>query len=93
MTDFSTGVERLLKQIAHWTESRWRGRDDHVHALVQHLADLAADAEGRPRRPVPRLHPMVLPDQLRVMADDLIGSGAPLEGAASLVDETRHRLS
>jgi hypothetical protein len=93
VTDFSTGVDRLHRQIAHWTESRWRGgRADLVHALVQRLADLAADAEGQPRRPVPALHPMVLPDQLRVMADDLVAADGPVDEAARLVEETRAQL-
>ena len=48
------------------------------HGLVQSLADAAADAEGRPRRPVPRLgSDLALPDQLRVMVADLIAAGAP----------------
>jgi hypothetical protein len=52
-------------------------RADVVHALVQAVADLAADAEGQPRRPVPRLdNDLVLPDQLRVMAADLVASAS-----------------
>jgi hypothetical protein len=43
-----------------------------IHALVQDLADLAADAEGQPRRTVPRLPgDIALPDQLRVLMADL----------------------
>ena len=73
VTDFATAIERLLNQVRHWEQPRWRdGRADRTYALVQRLADLAADAESRPRRPVPREHDMILPDQLRVMGDDLI---------------------
>lgn len=44
-----------------------------MHALVQTLADLAADAEGEPRRDVPRLpSDMNLPDQLQVIGLDLL---------------------
>ncbi len=44
-----------------------------MHALVQALADITADAEGRSRRPVPRLpNDMQLPDQLQVIALDLL---------------------
>ncbi len=44
-----------------------------MHGLVQALADIAADAEGRERRPVPRLpNDMSLPDQLQVVGVDLI---------------------
>lgn len=101
MTAFSDSVERLLKQIAHWEESRWGRpagdgtRADAVHTLIQRLADLGADAEDRPRRPVPRLHDMVLPDQLRVMTDDLVAANPPAEAlsdAARAVSEVRRRL-
>jgi hypothetical protein len=48
-----------------------------VHRTVQRLADLAAAAEGRPARPVPRLDDRVLPDQLAVMAHDVFRAGDP----------------
>jgi hypothetical protein len=51
-------------------------RSDLVHGLVQRMADLAADAEGEPRRTVPRLDSdLILPDQLRVIAADLLAAG------------------
>ncbi|MFG1609881.1 hypothetical protein [Actinoplanes sp. NPDC049265] len=100
MTAFDTGVQRLISQVAHWAENRWRApaangpgtRGDAVYALVQQLADLGADAEERPRRPVPRLHDMVLPDQLRVVADELSAVGVPGEATAA-VEETRRLLA
>ncbi|GLY96491.1 hypothetical protein [Actinoplanes sp. NBRC 103695] len=101
MTDFSAGVERLLKQIAYWEESRWRRpagdgtRADAVHTLIQTLADLGADAESRPHRPVPRVHDMVLPDQLRVMTDDLLAADPPADALAraeQAVEDTRRLL-
>ncbi|MFF5085169.1 hypothetical protein ACFY36_49710 [Actinoplanes sp. NPDC000266] len=92
MTDFATSVDRLLNQVRHWEAPRWRaeGRGDRVYALVQRLADLAADAESRPRREVPRESDLVLPDQLRVMADD-IPPGA-LDEALAAVDAVRKSL-
>jgi hypothetical protein len=76
-------VSRLVNQVAHWTPARWSKpvasgagtRADAMHALVQRLADAAADAEGSPQRPVPRLaNDLALPDQLRVVSADLIAA-------------------
>ncbi|MGK5680941.1 hypothetical protein [Actinoplanes sp. URMC 104] len=97
MTEFATSIDRLLNQIRVWEQPRWSagGRADRTYALVQLLADLGADAEGRPRRAVPREHDMILPDQVRVMADDLLAanpSGDVLAGAAAAVDELRSSL-
>jgi hypothetical protein len=49
---------------------------------VQRLADLAADLEGRPRRPVPRLADAVLADQLAVTVEDLLRLDDPAAGRA-----------
>ena len=64
-------------------------------ALVQLLADLGADAEARPRRTVPLPeHDLVLPDQLAVMAADLLVTGdtAALAAAADAVAAASRRL-
>jgi hypothetical protein len=66
-----------------------------MSALVQRLADLGAAAEGLPRRAVPRPeHDLVLPDQLAVMAADLLitGDESALAAAADAVSETAGRL-
>ena len=66
-----------------------------VFALVQRLADHAADAEQGRHRPVPRLADTVLPDQLRAMADDLIAASPSddvLTLATKIVSETRTLL-
>ncbi|QKW12160.1 MULTISPECIES: hypothetical protein [unclassified Micromonospora] len=98
------GVELLVRQVGHWQHPRWaatasRGdvsRADLVHRLVQEIADLAADAEGQPRRTVPRLgNDLVLPDQLRVVAADLLAAGPTeqvLARAAAEVAATRTAL-
>ena len=94
--EFRTAVDRLLRQIGHWEQGRWaaHGRADTVYALVQRLADRAADAEQRPHRPVPRLGDLILPDQLRVMANDLADAadGTLLKQATADVDAVRHTL-
>ena len=103
MTDFAASVERLHNQVRHWEQGRWWShspgstttRGDLMFALVQRLADLGADAEHRPHRPVPREHDMVLPDQLRVLADDLLAAEPPaplLAEATTAVDELRATL-
>ncbi|WP_328465259.1 hypothetical protein OHA21_43115 [Actinoplanes sp. NBC_00393] len=102
MPDFATSIDRLLNLVHHWVETRWSApsgagtRAEMVHTLVQQLADLGAEAEQRPPRPVPRLHHMVLPDQIRVMADDLLAadpSADLLTRATAEVDRVRAALS
>ena len=75
----------LVQRLRLWTPARWAAaapplgtRADLVHHLAQRLADAAADAEGLPRRPLPRLDgDLVLPDQLAVTADDLVRAAPP----------------
>jgi hypothetical protein len=94
VTTFGAAVDRLINQVAHWEQPRWWSRlddtgptrGDVVYALVQRLADLGADAEHRERRPVPRIGDMSLPDQLRVMADDILAADVP-EGTLRLAVE------
>jgi len=94
-------VDQLLNQISHWTPSRWaasRGvRADQVHALAQALADAEARCTGRAVRPVPRLESdTVLPDQIRVLAADLLAAGPDpdtLATALRTVEATRTTLA
>lgn len=102
--ELSRKVDLLVNQVSHWSAPRWAGpnrtdgtpRGDLFHRLVQRLADLAADAEGVPRREVPRLeNDLVLPDQLRVIAADLLAANPPAEvlaEAAELVAWVRMKL-
>jgi hypothetical protein len=52
-------------------------RADVLASAVQRLADVGADAEGRPRRPVPRPADVNPADQLAVMVDDILRTGDP----------------
>jgi hypothetical protein len=102
--ELERAVELLVRQVGHWQQPRWSAvatggnvsRADLVHKLVQEIANLAADAEGEPRREVPRLgSDLVLPDQLRVVAADLVAAGPPesvLAEAVSAVAGTRSAL-
>ncbi|ADD41523.1 hypothetical protein [Stackebrandtia nassauensis] len=73
-------IQRVASGVAYWSPARWRspapGGGDRVGAmtaLIQTLADVTAVAEDRPPRPVPRLpHDTALPDQLKVVAADLV---------------------
>ncbi|MGC4819367.1 hypothetical protein [Micromonospora sp. DT63] len=97
-------VRLLVRQVGHWEQRRWAAaattgnvpRADLMHRLVQEIANLAADAEGQPRRTVPRLdNDLALPDQLRVVTADLLAAGADAEAlarAAAEVTATRGAL-
>ncbi|NES26743.1 hypothetical protein GCE86_30050 [Micromonospora terminaliae] len=102
--ELDRAVTLLVRQVGHWEQPRWSAaaaggnvsRADLVHKLVQEIANLAADAEGEPRREVPRLpSDLALPDQLRVVTADLLAAGARepvLAGAAAAVARTRSAL-
>ncbi len=53
-----------------------------VRPLLQHLADVAADADGRRRRVVPVLADRAVPDQLAVLARDALDLVTGSEGRA-----------
>ncbi|MEV1075079.1 hypothetical protein [Micromonospora parva] len=102
--ELDKAVRLLVGQIAHWQQPRWAAaatagnvsRADLVHRLVQEVANLAADAEGQPRRVVPRLdNDLALPDQLRVVTADLLAANPGAEAltrAAAEVTATRGAL-
>jgi hypothetical protein len=86
-TELERAIGRVVEGTRYWSPARWSFKADAMHALVQELADLAADAEGQPRRPVPRLpNDMQLPDQLQVIGLDL------LEFESKLTEEQRARI-
>ncbi|RKN43591.1 hypothetical protein [Micromonospora endolithica] len=94
--ELGRAVELLVRQVGHWQQPRWAApaatgnvsRADLVHRLVQEIANLAADAEGQPRRTVPRLdNDLALPDQLRVIAADLMAAGPSAEVLARATAE------
>ncbi|MGC4851975.1 hypothetical protein ACLQ24_00945 [Micromonospora sp. DT4] len=102
--ELDKAVQLLVRQVGHWEQPRWAAtaptgnvpRTDLVHRLAQEIANLAADAEGIPRRTVPRLNnDLALPDQVRVVTADLLAAGADAEvlaRAAAEVTATRNAL-
>jgi hypothetical protein len=94
-------ADAVLHRIRRWNRRSWDvpagggTRADVTHAAVQRLADLAAQAEGRPSVPVPRLFgDQALPDQLAVMVIDLrrVGDPATLRSAAEELTSLRDVL-
>ncbi len=96
--ELSRAAARLADQVSHWTPPRWAasGRAEAFHALVQRIAALDADAEGEPRRRVPRLdNDLALPDQLRVVVADLLaasGDEPTLAAAVAAIAAARAAL-
>ena len=81
----------------HWGRSAARqaraagdgpSRAEVAAGTVQRLADAAADAEGRPRRPVPLLADVNLADQLTVMVDDVLRTADPDAAATAAAELT-----
>ncbi|MEZ0490956.1 hypothetical protein AB2L28_01735 [Kineococcus sp. TBRC 1896] len=67
---------------------------DVVRAAAQDLADLAADAEGQPRRTLPVLATHGLGDQLAVLGTDVLrhGDDAALAAAHEVLTRVRRAL-
>ncbi|GIH12085.1 hypothetical protein [Rugosimonospora africana] len=102
--ELARAVDRLIDQVAQWPPSRWvaltkagGSRAKVVHALAQRLADLEAGSTGHPRHEVPRLdNDLVLPDQVKVTARDLLAAGAApdvLAEAGQAVADARAALN
>jgi hypothetical protein len=98
--EFARAPADLVRRMRRWSVATWtiavgrgraRSRADAVHAGVQRLADLAASAEGRPSRPVPRLDDRVLPDQLAVTAHDVRETGDAAAERVALTELTALR--
>ncbi|WP_432484210.1 hypothetical protein [Kineococcus esterisolvens] len=83
-----------LSQLDRAREGAGATRAERVRSAAQALADLAADAEGRPRRPLPHLALHGLGDQLAVTGADVLAHGdAPaLAAALEVVLELRRGL-
>jgi len=87
-SDAASLARELLPRLRRWDSASWsvpaalpggvrRTRAEVAAAVLQRLADAGADAEGRPRQPVPLLADVNLADQLTVMVDDILRTGDP----------------
>ncbi len=86
---------RLADRLRGTALDRLAGRvEQRVHETSQALADLAADAAGRGRRPVPVLATHGVADQLVVCAHDVLveGSAAAQRQALDLLVTLRRSL-
>ncbi|WP_337062139.1 hypothetical protein [Kineococcus sp. G2] len=83
-----------LSQLDRAREGAAGVRAELVRRAAQALADLAADAEGRPRRELPRLALHGVGDQLAVTGADVLAHGddAALAAALDVVLELRRGL-
>ena len=87
-------VDELLRRLRARSVSSWSTeRVAAARDAVQRLADLAADAEGQPRRAVPRLHPVAIADQLEVLAHDATTAGADRRAVAALFGQLAVELA
>ena len=62
-------------------------RAEAAHAVAQLLADGAAQLEGRPIRPVPRLHDLAVGDQVAVTGTDLVAAAHAVDSVTTGVTE------
>jgi hypothetical protein len=83
-----------LAEATELVDARAIATIEQVRDVLQRLADLAADAEDRRRRPVPALAPHGLADQVLVLGHDLIAVADPAARTAGLtaLGELRHAL-
>ena len=88
--DVDEVIRRLrARAVSSWSMERLGAARD----AIQRLADMAADAEGQPRRPVPHLHPTAIADQLAVLRQDATAAGADHRIVADLIGQLAVELS
>ncbi|MFB9375690.1 hypothetical protein ACFFKU_17765 [Kineococcus gynurae] len=81
-----------LSRLERAPEGAGTTRAAAVGAAAQRLADLAAAAEGRPRRELPGLATHGLGDQLAVVGGDALTHGAPSADVETVLVGLRRSL-
>jgi hypothetical protein len=92
MTHRGTGAQPvpddLIRRLRSRSVSTWSPeRVAAARTAVQLLADLAADAEGQPRREVPHVQSVALADQLDVLLHDARTHGVDPASLDALFDQ------
>ena len=88
-------IERVADRLRSMPLARLARCAPAARSVAQVLADLAADAEGRSRRPVPDVGDPAVGDQVAVTGADLLRAGAAdpvLHRAADELSEVRRLL-
>jgi hypothetical protein len=97
-SQLAADLDRLIERVARWSAGSWRlpatgapgSRAEVAHGLVQRLADLEAAMTSRAAHPVPRLDSdLAIPDQLRVIARDLIAADPDPASVAAATEAVR----
>jgi len=84
LAQVAADLERLVCRLRSLSSHSWRRREDSVRGLAQHLADLAATADGLPIRAVPALPAHGLADVIAVLGGDVVASLSDCEGGKML---------
>ncbi len=77
----------MVRRLRARPVSSWQlgDREAVTRAATQRLADLAAHASGEPRRVVPDVGVLALPDQLAVLAEDARVAGVPTDTVTGIL--------
>ena len=75
------GWEETFRRLRVWNLSSWRhaDRQRHARAALAELTEMASQADGFRRPPVPDVGVHALADQLEVLSADAVAAGAPRE--------------
>jgi hypothetical protein len=84
----------FLGRVRAWSLSSWRHghRETVGRAMLETLAGLASDADGRPRPSVPDAGLHALPDQIDVLLADALDAGADVQEVVAVLHRAAAEL-